>query len=116
MDGTAPINSTVELIDGTTSIAVSTGAPYSYVALTQNLTLITATMTDINGNATLTFPALNAGETYEQAASAQKHRTTFTTINAVAGEGARVVITGVNVTDEAGPRGGRPDHAGVSEH
>ena len=101
VDNTEPVNSTIELIDGTTSIAVSTGAPYSYVALTRNFALIAATMTDINGNATLTFPALNAGETYELAASAQNYKTTFTTINVMAGEGARVTITEVAVTGNA---------------
>ena len=101
VDNVAPINNTIEVIDGTTTIAVSTGAPYSYVALTHNLTLITATLTDGNGNCTLTFPALNAGDTYELAASAQNYATTFTTINVLAGEGARVVITDVAVTNDA---------------
>ena len=101
VDNIAPINNTIEVVDGTTTIAVSTGAPYSYVALTHNLDLITAVLTDANGNCTLTFPALNAGETYELAASAQNYRTTFTTINAIAGEGARVTITDVAVTNNA---------------
>lgn len=101
VDNVAPVSNTIELIDGTTSIAVSTGAPYSYVALTHNLTLITATLTDANGNGMLTFPALNAGDTYELAASAQNYKTTFTTINVLAGEGARVVITDVAVTNDA---------------
>ena len=99
VDNTAPIGNTIEVIDGTTSIAVSTGAPYSYVALTQNLNLIAAIMTDANGNGTLTFPALNAGETYELAASAQNYKTTFTTIECMAGEGARVIITDVAITN-----------------
>ena len=101
VDNVAPISNTIELIDGTTTIAVSTGAPYSYVALTQDLNLITATLTDANGNCTLTFPALNAGTTYELAASAQNYKTTFTTIHCMAGEGARVVITNVNITNDA---------------
>ena len=101
VDNVAPVNNTIEVLDGTTTFAVSTGAPYSYVALTQNLTLITATLTDANGNCTLTFPALAAGETYELAASAQNYKTTFTTINAMAGEGARVTITDVNITNDA---------------
>lgn len=101
VDNVAPINSIIEVIDGTTTIAVSTGAPYSYVALTHDLNLITATLTDANGNCTLTFPALNAGETYELAASAQNYRTTFTTIEVMAGEGARVIITNVAVTNNA---------------
>ena len=101
VDNVAPINSTIEVIDGTTTLAVSTGAPYSYVALTQNLNLITAVLTDANGNCTLTFPAVSAGETYELAASAQNYRTTFTTINVIAGSGARVLITDVTVTNNA---------------
>ena len=101
VDNVAPINSTIELIDGTTTIAVSTGAPYSYVALTQDLNLVAVALTDANGNCTLTFPALNAGVTYELAASAQNYKTTFTTINVMAGEGARVVITDVAVTNDA---------------
>ena len=101
VDNVAPVANTIEVVDGTTTIAVSTGAPYSYVALTHNLDLITAVLTDANGNCTLTFPALNAGETYELAASAQNYRTTFTTINAIAGEGARVTITDVAVTNNA---------------
>ena len=101
VDNVAPINSTIEVIDGTSTIAVSTGAPYSYVALTHDLNLVTATLTDANGNCTLTFPALNAGETYELAASAQNYKTTFTTIEVIAGEGARVTITNVAVTNNA---------------
>lgn len=101
VDNVAPISNTIELIDGTTTIAVSTGAPYSYVALTHDLNLVVATLTDANGNCTLTFPALNAGETYELAASAQNYKTTFTTINVIAGSGARVVITDVAVTNNA---------------
>lgn len=100
VDNIAPINQVIEVIDGTTSIEVSTGAPYTYVALTQNLNLITATMTDINGNCTLTFPAMAAGDTYELAASAHNYSTTFTTINVLAGEGARVTITDVGVTND----------------
>lgn len=101
VDNIAPVNNTIEVIDGTTSIAVSTGAPYSYIALTHNLELITAVLSDANGNATLTFPAMNAGETYELAASAQNYKTTFTTIDVMAGEGARVTITGVSVSNNA---------------
>lgn len=99
IDNNAPINSTYEAIDGTTTFTVSTGAPYSYIALTQNFNLITAVLSDGNGNATLTFPALMAGETYELAASAQNYKTTFTTINAIPGEGARVTITNVAVNN-----------------
>ncbi|MBO4645959.1 MAG: T9SS type A sorting domain-containing protein [Bacteroidales bacterium] len=99
IDNNAPVNNTYEALDGTTTFTVSTGAPYSYVALTRNLTLITAVLTDGNGNCTLTFPAMSAGETYELAASAQNYKTTFTTINAMAGEGARVTITDVAVTN-----------------
>ncbi len=101
VDNVAPVANTIEVVDGTTTIAVSTGAPYSYVALTHNLDLITAVLTDANGNCTLTFPALNAGETYELAASAQNYKTTFTTLNVIAGEGARVSITDVTVTNNA---------------
>ena len=101
VDNVAPVSNTIEVLDGTTTFTVSTGAPYSYVALTHNLDLITATLTDANGNCTLTFPALAAGETYELAASAQNYRTTFTTINAMAGEGARVTITDVAITNDA---------------
>lgn len=100
IDNNAPVNNTYETIDGTTTFTVSTGAPYSYIALTQNLNLITAVLSDGNGNATLTFPALMAGETYELAASAQNYKTTFTTINAIPGEGARVTITDVAVTNQ----------------
>lgn len=101
VDNVAPVANTIEVVEGTTTIAVSTGAPYSYVALTHNLDLITAVLTDANGNCTLTFPALNAGETYELAASAQNYKTTFTTLNVIAGEGARVSITDVTVTNNA---------------
>ena len=101
VDNVAPIGNTIEVIDGTTSIAVSTGAPYSYIALTQGHTLIAAAMTDINGNGTLTFPALSAGVNYELAASAQNYKTTFTTIECLPGEGARVIITDVAVTNDA---------------
>lgn len=101
VDNTAPVSNTIEVIDGTTTLAVSTGAPYSYVALTQNLNLITAVLTDANGNCTLTFPAMSANETYELAASAQNYKTTFTTINVMAGSGARVNITDVAVTNNA---------------
>ncbi len=100
IDNTAPVNNTYETIDGTTTFSVSTGAPYSYIAITQNLNLITAVVSDGNGNATITFPAMNAGETYELAASAQNYKTTFTTINVMAGEGARVTITDVAVTND----------------
>lgn len=88
-------NATYDVTDGTTTMAVSTGAPYSYIALTQNLTLITAALSDASGNATLTFPALNVGTTYELAASAQNYKTTFTTINVIAVSGANVGITDV---------------------
>ena len=101
VDNIAPVNNTIEVIDGTTSIAVSTGAPYTYIALTHDLDLVTAVLSDANGNATLTFPAVNAGETYELAASAQNYKTTFTTINVMAGEGARVIISDVAVTNDA---------------
>lgn len=101
VDNAAPINNVVEVIDGTTSIAVSTGAPYSYVALTQNFNLITAAVSDAQGNATLTFPAVNAGETYELAASAQNYKTTFTRIDVMAGTGARVSITNVTISNNA---------------
>ncbi|HNW67481.1 MAG TPA: C25 family cysteine peptidase [Bacteroidales bacterium] len=93
VDNNAVVNSTYETIDGTTTFTVSTGAPYSYIALTENLTLITAVLSDANGNATLTFPALAAGTTYELAASAQNYKTTFTTINVIAASGANVAIT-----------------------
>ncbi|MBP5401041.1 MAG: T9SS type A sorting domain-containing protein [Bacteroidales bacterium] len=101
VDNIAPVNNTIEVIDGTTSIAVSTGAPYTYIALTHDLDLVTAVLSDANGIATLTFPAVNAGETYELAASAQNYKTTFTTINVMAGEGARVIISNVAVTNDA---------------
>ena len=101
VDDVAPVSNAIELMDGTTSISVSTGAPYSYVALTHDLDLITATLTDANGNCTLNFPALSVGETYELAASAQNHKTTFTTINVVANSGARVLITDVTITNNA---------------
>ena len=101
VDNTAPVNNAIELMDGTTTIAVSTGAPYSYVALTRSLSLIAVALTDANGNCTLTFPAMQSGETYELAASAQNYATTFTTINVSAGSGARVVITNVAVTNNA---------------
>ena len=101
VDNTAPVSNIIELIDGTTTIAVSTGAPYSYVALTHNRVLITAALTDVNGNCTLNFPALTAGESYELAASAQNYKTTFTTLNVMAGEGARVNITNVDITNDA---------------
>lgn len=101
VDNVAPVNNTIEVIDGTTTLSVSTGAPYSYIALTQNLNLVTAVLSDANGNATLTFPALYAGDVYELAASAQNYATTFTTINVLAGEGARVNITNVAVTNNA---------------
>ncbi len=99
VNNVAPVNSTCEVADGTTTLSVSTGAPYSYVALTSNLNLITATLTDANGDCTLTFPALSAGENYELAASAQNYKTTFTTLNVMVADGARVTITDVNVTN-----------------
>ncbi len=101
IDNQLPVNNVVEVADGTTSFAVATGAPYAYVALTHNLTLITAAIADVNGNVTLTFPALEAEESYELAASAQNHKTTFTTLNVAAAEGARVVITNVEVANNA---------------
>ncbi|MCR5115580.1 MAG: T9SS type A sorting domain-containing protein [Bacteroidales bacterium] len=101
IDNTAPVDNVYEAIDGTTSFQVSTGAPYSYIALTHNLTLVAAALSDANGNATLTFPALIADETYELAASAQNYKTSFTTIEAMAGEGARVVISDVQITNNA---------------
>ena len=101
VDNVAPVNNALELADGTTSIAVSTGAPYSYVALTSDLNLVAATLTDATGNGTLTFPAMNAGETYELAASAQNYKTTFTAITVAANSGARVNITNVAVTNSA---------------
>ena len=99
VNNVAPVNSTCEVEDGTTTLSVSTGAPYSYVALTSNLNLITAVLTDANGDCTLTFPALSAGENYELAASAQNYKTTFTTLNVMVADGARVTITDVNVTN-----------------
>ncbi|MDD4395413.1 MAG: C25 family cysteine peptidase, partial [Bacteroidales bacterium] len=93
IDNNAVSNSAYDAIDGTTTFTVFTGAPYSYVALTQNLTLITAGLSDGSGNVTLTFPALAAGTTYELAASAQNYKTTFTTINVLAAAGAFVTVT-----------------------
>lgn len=101
IDNNAPVNNAYEVLDGTTSITVSTGAPYSYIALTHNLNLVTAALSDAQGNATLTFPALAMGETYELAASAQNYKTNFTTITVMAASGARVSITNVAVTNNA---------------
>lgn len=66
--------------EGTTTLSIYTGAPYSYVALTHQLELITAGMSDGTGYVVLTFPALENNETYELAATAQNFIPNFTTI------------------------------------
>lgn len=86
-----------------TSFTVSTGAPYTYVALTQNLNLIAAALSDANGVATLTFPELVADSVYELAASAQNYKTIFTTIIPQVQEGARVKITNVEPSNAVIP-------------
>lgn len=86
--------------DGTTSFTISTGAPHTYIALTQNLQLLHAVLSDANGNATLTFPALNEGTDYELAASAQNYKTVFVAIHPETQAGARVKITGVELSQQ----------------
>ena len=92
IDGEATQNNAYTAMDGATSFTIATGAPYAYIALTQNLNFISAVMADANGNATLTFPALNAGDTYELAASAQNYKTQFTTITVEASNTPRVTL------------------------
>lgn len=103
IDGNAITDNEYRPEDGTTSFTISTGAPHTYIALTQNLQLIHAVLSDANGNATLTFPALHEGDTYELAASAQNYKTTFVTIHPETQAGARVKITQVEPSQQAAP-------------
>ena len=99
IDGTAA-TSPYSIAAGTTSIVVNT-VPYAYVALTHNNEVVTAATTNANGEITLSFPDLIAGEPYELAVSAQNYKHTFVAFNVLAAEGARVQISDVAITNNA---------------
>ncbi|MBQ7489590.1 MAG: T9SS type A sorting domain-containing protein [Bacteroidales bacterium] len=61
---------------GMTSLQVH-AVPYSYVALTDSLTLLAAAFADANGDATLSFSAISDFTNIELAVSAQNYETKF---------------------------------------
>ncbi|MBR5027733.1 MAG: T9SS type A sorting domain-containing protein [Bacteroidales bacterium] len=76
---TMEVTVATSIATGTTSLRVS-AVPYAYIALTDaSHNLVASAFANSNGNATLSFNALNAGN-YELAASAQHYKTSFTTI------------------------------------
>jgi hypothetical protein len=77
--------------------------PYAYVALTENGTVIGATMADDNGMATLVFPPVTTANTYELAATAQGYQPFFRTINVIEPEGAYVMTVNTHLATDNEP-------------
>ena len=71
-------------------------APYAYVAITQNGTLIAATFADASGNATLNVSGIDPG-TYELTAQAQNCIVFFQTLQVITPNGPYVVPVSVEV-------------------
>lgn len=85
-----PVSVSVALVQGVTTMNVQ-AVPYAYVALTENGTVVGATMADANGMAVLTFPPVLTTNTYELAATAQGYQPFFQTITVIEPEGPYVV-------------------------
>lgn len=83
-----------------TSVKVH-AVPYAYVAITNDLELVAAAFADDNGEATLTFDAIEDLSKVEVAASAQNYKTAFTTL----------VTQGVNDNETAALYSVRPNPA-----
>ena len=95
------INAPIAITYGTTSLTV-TAAPYAYVALTDPAahTLIAAAWANAAGQATLQIPEALPVGSYEIAASAPQHRTTFRNINVLVPDGSFVMATSVTPAAE----------------
>lgn len=91
---------------GTTTYS-ATVPPYAYVALTTGDSLIAAAFADAEGNATLSFAALTAGQPLELAVTAQNRKPYFSTLSVVNPNGPYVLVdslvcsTGLQAGDTA---------------
>lgn len=85
-----PVSVGSDQVAGLSSLAVQ-AVPYAYVALTENGTVIGASMADATGMANLSFNPLIPGSAYELAATAQGYQPFFQTINVVDPTDAYVV-------------------------
>ena len=84
---------------GMTSMQVH-AVPYAYVAITDSLTLLAAAFADANGDATLSFTAINDFKNIELAVSAQNYKTKF--VKFYVAPGPQTVYTNLNYNSCAG--------------
>lgn len=90
------------MVSGTTALQVS-AVPYAYVALTENGEVIAAATTDATGIVTLNFNPALPGNTYELAVTAQGYQPYFKTIMAIVPEGAYVIASGIQPSENNEP-------------
>lgn len=84
------------VVAGVTEYTIS-AAPYAYVALTSNHTLIAATFADASGNATLYFNPINTPCEIELAVTAQNYKPYFKTINVITPDSPYVIANNVTM-------------------
>ncbi len=100
------VTSSDVIMTGAASYNVSTDAPYAYVAITSNNSLVCAAFADGNGNATLTLPASMTPGEYELAIGAQNKIQYFKTVNVIVPQGPYVVSTDVAASASSTPEAG----------